>query len=250
MRISKKIGLITGAVLVFAGMLLTCLIVFKQTDGHVKILDGGGDCVFLMHGILRSSSIMDEMAKAFYAAGFKTISVDYSSTAYDIDTLTQMTLETFVPEYCPAQTVNFVGHSMGGIIIRNYLANNEVLNLGRVVTVASPHKGSEVADFLNKIWLTRQLLGPALSEITTDDLSVARSLPTPDYELGAIAGTCSFIPFFSYLLPGPDDGEVSLESAKLEGAKDYIELPHSHTFIMQAEDTQKNVLKFVEFGEF
>lgn len=251
MKITKKTWLIFGGVILgVAVSLFGFFITFKQTDIHVDVLDGGGDCVFLMHGILRPSSVMGELAENFYTAGYKTINVDYPSTTYNIDTLTQMTLLTLVPEYCADQTVNFVGHSMGGIIIRNYLASNEVANLGSVVTIATPHKGSEVADFLNKFWVTRQLLGPALSDLMTGENSFTTALPTPDYELGAIVGTRSFIPFFSYLLPGPDDGEVSVESAKLEGAKDFIELPHSHTFITGARDTREEALKFIEFGEF
>ncbi len=224
------------------------------TDGPIaraEVLEAQGDCVFLLHGLSRSSLLMIGLANTFNEAGYQTINIDYPSMAYDIETLTEMTLGTFVPEYCPSdRVVNFVGHSMGGIITRNYLANNEVANLGRVVMIASPNQGSEAADFLNKHWITRMFFGPALEQIGTGEKSVPLNLEAPDYEIGVIAGTKSYNFVLSRVLPGPDDSRVSVESTKLEAMSDYMEFPYTHSFITFVKEVREAALWFIEFGEF
>ncbi|MBT5015910.1 alpha/beta fold hydrolase [Candidatus Peregrinibacteria bacterium] len=250
--ISKNNFVILAALFLFVAVIIgKSLIVTGGTPiARAEVLENDGDCVLFLHGISRSSYLMDELANTFYEAGYQTVNIDYPSTWYDLDTLTEMTLETFVPEYCADRAVNFVGHSMGGIITRNYLANNEVPDLGRVVMIASPNKGSEAADFLNKYWMTRMFFGPALEEIGTGEKSVPLSLPEPDYEVGVIAGTSSNNFVLSRVLPGPDDSRVSVESTKLDSMADYMEFPYTHSFITFKQKVLDATLRFIEFGEF
>jgi pimeloyl-ACP methyl ester carboxylesterase len=215
-----------------------------------EVLVGAGDCVFLLHGISRSSYLMNGLADNFHEAGYTTLNIDYPSTTYDLETLTNMTLGAYVPEFCEGKLVNFVGHSMGGIITRNYLASNEVANLGRVVMIASPNQGSEVADFLNKYWVTRMFFGPALGEIGTGSASLVLGLPEPDYEVGVMAATRSNNPVLSRVLPGADDSRVSVESTKLDSMTDYLEVAATHSFVTFRPDVQEAALLFIEFGEF
>ncbi len=252
MFLNKKTFYIFGSLLLFIVMIVgPALIVTSGAPfARAEVQENEGDCVFLLHGLGRSSYLMNGLVGNFYEAGYMTINIDYPSTAYDIETLTQMTLETYVPEYCSDRTVNFVGHSMGGIITRNYLANNEVMNLGRVVTIASPNQGSELANFLDRHWFTRLFFGPAMAQLGTEDKSVPLNLPTPDYEVGVIAGTKSYNAPFSQIIPGPDDGRVSVESTKLESMSDYMEFPLSHSFITFSKDVQDAALWFIEFGRF
>jgi len=79
---------------------------------------------------------------------------------------------------------------------------------------------------------------------------VPRSLGPVDFELGVITGSLSFNPASSMVLAGADDGIVSVESAKVKGMTDFIVMPNSHTFIMKSKSVIKQIIHFLENGEF
>jgi triacylglycerol lipase len=68
--------------------------------------------------------------------------------------------------------------------------------------------------------------------------------------VGVIAGTETFNPILSLYLPNPDDGKVSVESAKVEGMSDFIKVPYSHPFIMTAPTVIKQTVSFIKAGQF
>ena len=80
--------------------------------------------------------------------------------------------------------------------------------------------------------------------------AIVHSLGPVDFELGIIAGTRSFNPLFSILLPDADDGTVSVESTRVEGMCAFITLPVTHTFIMMNRDVISETLHYLETGKF
>ena len=57
--------------------------------------------------------------------------------------------------------IHFVGHSMGGLLTRVYLARYRPARLGRVVMLGTPNGGSELADLLKGLAIYRAFYGPA-----------------------------------------------------------------------------------------
>lgn len=209
--------------------------------------------VVLLHGIYRSSKHMKRLENALVEAGYGVLNLDYPSTKRDLVGLTAFITEKIhenVPE--GAKKVHFVGYSMGGLLVRAVLNAEKPDNLGRVVLLATPNKGSEVADFLKNFSLYRWLYGPAGQELVTDpDGEITKLLGEIDYKPGVIAGYRSIDPFSSlFLLPGLDDGKVSVESAKIDGMADFILLPTSHTFFPQSNRVIAQTLYFLKHGEF
>jgi hypothetical protein len=52
------------------------------------------------------------------------------------------------------------------------------------------------------------------------------------------------------IIPGPNDGSVSVERAKVSGMKDFLVLTHSHTFIAKSRDVIEQVVYFLKYGMF
>ena len=209
------------------------------------------DCVVLLHGLARTAGSMKPIGSALEKSGYHVVNLGYPSRKKKIEELAALAVNMGV-EACPADApqVHFVTHSLGGILVRYFLEKNELPRLGRVVMIAPPNKGSQVVDMLRDIPGYELFNGPAGVQLGTDENSIPSTLGPVAFPLGVIAGTRTFNPILSLSLPNPDDGKVSVENTKIEGMIDFIEVPHTHTFIMRAETVIEQVEYFLKNGSF
>lgn len=147
--------------------------------------------------------------------------------------------------------LHFVTHSMGGLVARAYIRRHRPGRLGRVVMLAPPNQGSEIADLLRGNPLYRAFFGPAGGELITEQPEqLSQLLGDVDYPLGVIAGDRSLYPLSSLLLPGPNDGRVSVARTQVPGMSDHVTLPASHPLIMRNRRAITQVLHFLRHGQF
>ena len=170
--------------------------------------------VVILHGLGRSSASMSPLAQRLTSAGYEVHNLDYPSTDADVDQLLGM-LDSLVKECCltSGKPLHFVTHSLGGILVRAYLAETRPESLGRVVMLSPPNQGSELVDEWRESPLFRWAAGPVGQELGTDVESLPNRLGRADFELGIITGNRSLNPLTSWIVTGEDDGKVSIESA-------------------------------------
>jgi len=238
-----------------AGVLiaLVLIIAIQTNDSRTSCSSSKkNSTVVLLHGLGRTSRCMTKMEKSLAERGYRVVNVDYPSRDHSIEHLAENVLGSILKQIENSGTskIHFVTHSMGGIVVRYYLAYNELDNLGRVVMISPPNQGTELADSLKNFFLFETYSGPAGRQLGTGKDSLPQELGPVSFDLGVIAGNRSLSPLYSLALPGPDDGIVSVERTKVEGMADFIVLPHTHTFIMDGNDTIEQVVHFLEKGRF
>lgn len=208
--------------------------------------------VVLLHGLARSSDSMSKMHQALEAAGYHVCNVSYPSRQHSIEVLTRDFVLPAVRACVPSPTdeVHFVTHSLGGIIVRQLARSTPDLKMGRVVMLSPPNHGSEVVDKLGELGLFKLINGPAGLELGTGQESMPQSLGAPSFQAGIITGDHTINLILSLLIPGPDDGKVSIESAKLDGMAGFCVVPASHPFIMKNPLAIEQTLVFLATGAF
>ena len=210
------------------------------------------NCAVLLHGLARTSGSMNKLSVALNEAGWSTANVGYPSREFPIAVLAPAAVGQGVAacQNLGATRIDAVTHSLGGILMRQYLSNQPIEKFGRLVMLGPPNHGSEVVDNLGHVPGFAKFNGPAGLELSTRSDSVPNTLGPSSVDVGVIAGTTSINLVLSNFLPNPDDGKVSVASARLEGMCAMLTIPVSHPFLMKDKDAIGNVIAYLERGEF
>jgi triacylglycerol lipase len=192
------------------------------------------------------------MQRALTEAGYTVWNVDYPSRTSLISKLADDAIGKALAQCRQngATKIDFVTHSMGGILVRSYLARHSMPDLGRVVMLAPPNQGSELVDKLSGFKIFKWINGPAGNEMGTDRDSLPNLLGPANFPLGIIAGDRSINWINSLLIPGPDDGKVSVERAKLAGMTDFLVVHATHPLIMRNREVIRQTIAFLRNGKF
>ncbi len=217
-----------------------------------------GKAVILVHGLARTWRSMSRLAQRLSDAGYTVYNWDYPSRRFGILELVQA-LEAYAQVVARSSVqVDFVTHSMGGLLVRGALSRGTVSNVGRVVMLAPPNQGSEIASKAKEYEWARGYFGRALVELSRGEgTSVVDSLGAPPCPFGIVAGTRSFHPlqptsYYSALTrpAGSHDGTVQVEETPLSGMADFITVNANHTFIVDHDEAIRQALHFLEHGRF
>jgi pimeloyl-ACP methyl ester carboxylesterase len=189
--------------------------------------------VILLHGMGRTPASMSPLRFWLGRAGYRTHNWGYWSYRLTAAELAEALAARMAAVSEEAERVHFVTHSLGGILMRAALAAAPLPNAGRAVMLVPPNQGSRAADrwspYLGRIM-------PPIRDLTTTPASLVHQLPAPELEVGVIAGAM--------------DGKVSVDEARLRGAREQVVLPCRHSFIMHRRDVRDLTLRFLRTGTF
>lgn len=217
--------------------------------GRDDEVPGNREIVVLLHGLGRNNTSMWLLASRLEDAGYYVQRVGYSSLHQNTDEILKK-ISSQINECCQEHTqrVNFVGHSLGGLMVRAYLQNHKVDKLGRVVLLGTPNKGTAAVDHFSNGWLIK-VLGPTAQALGTDDKSFPKSLKAPYYPVGIIAGERGSR-INDRIIPGKDDGVVSVEATKIDAMTDFIIIETGHSMMRYDSEVADQTIEFIRNGAF
>jgi pimeloyl-ACP methyl ester carboxylesterase len=218
-----------------------------KQERELKPLEG--KVVILVHGMGRSSKSWPKMSKALEAAGYQVVPFDYPSTRCAISDSAGY-LAQVIGNLDGVEEINFVCHSMGGLVVRAYAANHSDDRIKRMVMLAVPNLGAEMADIVAKWPLYQWVCGPGGCELVTDPEGLIASLPTPDFEFAVIAAGKGNSNGYNPLIAGDDDGTVTVASTRLPGATDFLQVNGLlHSFLMFDNRVIDATVRFFDEGK-
>lgn len=207
------------------------------------------DMVVLLHGLCCSSRQMRGLGRAFNQAGIADLALDYSSTSINFDQGADFLHEEIEKHKKSYHQIHFIGFSMGGIVTRRYLEKYKPENLGRVLFLGSPMRGSAFINLIDSVLSSSRLLGIGASQLADNHPYLPKKRIS--YEAGVIAGDKGQIPFLTDMVLGTrNDGLVCVDSTKFRGMKDFIVLPVDHYSFTDHTCVIEQSVDFITKGRF
>lgn len=209
------------------------------SDEHVAVV--------LVHGLWLSGWSLVLLRRHLQRCGFSaTHTFSYQSVGRDL--LENGTALNAYLLTLPAPTVHLVGHSLGGLVIRALFQQHPQQRPGRIVTLGSPHRGSQPANVLARSAFGRRITGRSIAQLVA---GTPEQWPLPPRDFGVIAGSMSLgLGKLFARLPKPNDGVVTLSETLLPGATDHIILHVSHTALVVSRRVADQVCHFLKNGRF
>ncbi len=207
--------------------------------------------VLLVHGFFRNHKDMAILKTYLSDLGQEVYAVNLPTSFQSLETIyTSFKKQLLEIDTTSYTKIHFVGHSMGGLIIRYYLSKHQVPKLGRCVFIGTPNQGTRLADLGLKVPLAAQILKP-IKALHSNALAIDLPQNDPVPDIGIIAGTNHRL-ITGYFLKKPNDGRVEVAATKLAAPlmKDFVALNYVHTKIHKEKVTADLVDHFLKFGKF
>jgi len=206
-----------------------------------------GKVVIVIHGIIRSSKSFSSMRKRLEKENYLVFGFDYPSTRVSIPESAEY-LKKSILSLDGVEEIDIVAHSMGGLVVRSYLSKHQDKRIKRMVMMGVPNNGAQMANKLHDNFLYEAIYGPAGQQLVGGKNSFISTLPTPKFEFAIIAGARGNKKGYNPIVPGDDDGTVSVESTRLPGARDFMTFKCVHSFLMGNAEVIDHTIRFLKSG--
>jgi pimeloyl-ACP methyl ester carboxylesterase len=258
-RIQRRPGSDSARVLdptdrvVHSGSAAACREHFDSLEDSGQIPPVDGPTVILLHGLGEGRGSMRPLANYLREHHEATVlTFGYASPRAGVDDHARA-LGSVIAGLNGANRISLVGHSLGNIVVRRWMADAPAADLDRIermVMLGAPNQGSDLARRVSQVWLLSRLSTGAAREMVLDWPRIARNLVVPPCPFGIIAGGTGDAEGYSPMLEGDDDAVVRVEETRLDGADDFVLLPVRHAFMMRDPAVQEATASFLKGGRF
>jgi len=216
------------------------------------------EVVIVVHGLGASRQWMDSLSEYLEDEGGMTVvNVGYPSTMKEIGEHAA-SLTNVIKNLDGVETISFVAHSMGNIVIRHSLndlammpaSEQPQITYKRFVMIAPPNHGASAADKFADSKIAQALGGEAIMQLATEKgwQTLEQRLATPNFEFGIIVGGRGDDEGYLAAIPGDDDMLLSVATSKLAGATDFAQVKGIHQTLPKNEQVQEYTLRFLQRG--
>ncbi len=188
------------------------------------------EAVVLIHGLWMQAWTWYAFRRYFMAKGMRVYRFAYPTSGQDFDKSSR-NLAAFVNSR-PEQTIHLVGHSMGGLLAAKTEPN--IRKNGKMVMLASPINGSDVAQKMGQNRLLKRLLNHAHRPLTQ-----GLEKPTQRATMMVMGDRSWGLGRVIHRFDGPSDGTVSVASTQADWLTEHHVVRCNHMGIL----TNKQALK-------
>ena len=239
--------------IVMEGTRQACLDALNSLEQDGKIAPVKGPTVIVLHGLGEGRRSMLPLVTSLRKNIDATVlSFGYASTTTGIDDHGRA-LATVIKGLPAVDSISFVGHSMGNLVVRRWMgmaAEDDLARVRRMVMLGPPNQGSELARMVAKIGVLTALSNGAARELVLDWHRISKDLAVPPCSFGIVAGGKGDDRGYSSFLAGDDDAVVRVEETRLPGADDFLILPVHHAAMMRNPVVQQATAAFLNTGRF
>lgn len=235
-----------------------CLAKLEWIKREQNLAPMRGKGVVLLHGLAAPCWSMYLLGRHLEKhGGYEAFVVDYASLRSTIDEQAR-SLANVIRSLEGIEEINLVGHSLGNIVIRRYLAGDTTPahpwhadpRIARIVMIAPPNHGSSQATRLSGNSLFKTVFGESGQQLGVNWEDLEKRLATPGAEFGIIAGGCGNRLGFDPFMSGDDDGRITVETTRLAGASDFVVVTALHELIANDPRVFGLTLRFLKAGYF
>ncbi|HHG3513166.1 TPA: triacylglycerol lipase [Vibrio parahaemolyticus] len=201
--------------------------------------------IIILHGLYMHGLVMLPLSQKLRKLGYETQVLSYNTVAIDESSL----FDSIDHSLNPLNANVLVGHSLGGLMIKRYLANRKPTTslISHVVAIGSPLKGASIVGRIQDLGL-----GAILGNSPHHGLNKHDDAWAFPQKLGSIAGT---VPIGARpLLIRNDntmsDGTVTVEETRLDGMQDHIEVKQTHTSLIYNTFVPQQIDHFIRTDYF
>jgi predicted alpha/beta hydrolase family esterase len=240
-----------------SGTYETCQKALEEIRRRDKLAPMQGKAVVILHGLFRTRSAMAKLRTAIADGNYLVFCMGYPTTRGSVADHAR-SLDSAVRSLEGISEINFVAHSLGNLVVRHWLkdiaeagvALPAGLTFGRMVMLAPPNFQPQLATKLLRTQFATFIAGAAAEQMATGWENLESRLTTPPFEFGVLAGGKGDNRGYNPLIPGDDDGVITVESTRLPGARDFRRLSVLHSFFMNDPKVHEMTARFLAHGYF